>query len=211
MSDYNFSKVKVGLIDLKSHNLFSILQAMKNIGYKTAVLSKPNHLKNKDIIILPGVGSFKHAMNFLKILDYQTLIKEHVQKKKTLFGICLGMQLLFSRSEEFGKTNGLNIFKGKVTKFNDKNLKVPHIGWNKIDKKNGIFLPKNLFKNKYYFTHSFYCKPQDANDIHAITNYGRFKFCSSVVKKYCGNTISSREKRQSWTKNIKAINKDLTE
>ena len=149
MSDYNFSKVKVGVIDLKSHNLFSILQAMKNIGYKTTVLNKPNQFKDKDIIILPGVGSFKYAMNFLKNSGLSDSIKEHVQKKKTLFGICLGMQLLFSKSEEFGKTNGLNIFKGKVIKFNDKNLKIPHIGWNKIDKKNGIFLPKNLFKNKF--------------------------------------------------------------
>ena len=66
MSDYNFSKVKVGVIDLKSHNLFSILQAMKNIGYKTTVLNKANQFKDKDIIILPGVGSFKYAMNFLK-------------------------------------------------------------------------------------------------------------------------------------------------
>ncbi len=194
MSDYNFSKVKVGVIDLKSHNLFSILQAMKNIGYKTTVLNKANQFKDKDIIILPGVGSFKYAMNFLKNSGLSDSIKEHVQKKKTLFGVCLGMQLLFSKSEEFGKTNGLNIFKGKVIKFNDKNLKIPHIGWNNIDKKNGIFLPKNLFKNKYYFTHSFYCKPQDDNDIHAITNYGRLKFCSSVVKKNIVGTQFHPEK-----------------
>lgn len=183
MSGYNYSKVKVGVIDLKSHNLFSILQAMKNIGYSVTVLCEANQFKNKDIIILPGVGSFKYAMNFLKKSGLSDSIKEHAQKKKKLFGICLGMQLLFSESEEFGKTNGLNIFKGKVIKFDSKNLNVPHIGWNKIYKKNAIFLPKNLFKNKYYFTHSFYCKPQDDNDIHAETNYGKFRFCSCVVRK----------------------------
>ena len=92
------------------------------------------------------------------------------------------MQLLFSKSEEFGKTNGLNIFKGKVIKFNDKNLKIPHIGWNKIDKKNGIFLTKNLFKNKFYFTHSFYCKPASKEFMIGETNYSNFKFCSIVKK-----------------------------
>ena len=86
MSDYNFSKVKVGVIDLKSHNLFSILQAMKNIGYKTTVLNKPNQFKDKDIIILPGVGSFKYAMNFLKIQDYQTLLKSTFKRKKHFLG-----------------------------------------------------------------------------------------------------------------------------
>ena len=193
MSDYSFSKVKVGVIDLKSHNLFSILQAMKNIGYKTTVLNKANQFKDKDIIILPGVGSFKYAMNFLKNSGLSDSIKEHVQKKKTLFGICLGMQLLFSKSEEFGKTNGLNIFKGKVIKFNDKNLKIPHIGWNKIDKKTEFFYPKIYLKISSILP-TLLLQPHNDNDIHAITHYGRFKFCSSVVKKNIVGTQFHPEK-----------------
>ena len=175
-------------------NSHSILNTYKHLGISCEISKELNIIKNATHLILPGVGSYKHAMNFLKNSGLSESIKEHVQKKKTLFGICLGMQLLFSKSEEFGKTNGLNIFKGKVIKFDNKNLKVPHIGWNKIDKKNGIFLQKNLFKNKYYFTHSFYCKPQDENDIHATTNYGRFKFCSSVVKKNVVGTQFHPEK-----------------
>ncbi len=86
MSDYNFSKVKVGVIDLKSHNLFSILQATKNIGYQTFVLENTKQFKNKDIIILPGVGSFKYAMNYLKKFGYSDSIRNHVLKKKHFLG-----------------------------------------------------------------------------------------------------------------------------
>lgn len=178
-----FSKIKIGVINLKSHNLFSILQAMKNIGYKTKIVENYKEIIKTDMIILPGVGSFKYAMNYLNKTGLKDeLLKHTIIKRKSLFGICLGMQLLFTKSEEFGKTKGLNLFQGKVKKINTNNKKVPHIGWNNIKKKNRFFLPKKVFTKKFYFTHSFYCEPKNINDIHTETKYDNLIFCSSVIK-----------------------------
>ena len=179
-----FSKIKIGVINLKSHNLFSILQAMKNIGYKTKIVENYKEIIKTDMIILPGVGSFKYAMNYLNKTGLKDeLLKHTIIKRKSLFGICLGMQLLFTKSEEFGKTKGLNLFQGKVKKINTNNKKVPHIGWNNIKKKNRFFLPKKVLTKKFYFTHSFYCEPKNINDIHTETKYDNLIFCSSVIKK----------------------------
>ncbi len=104
------------------------------------------------------------------------------------------MQLLFSKSEEFGHTKGLDIFDGEVIKFDKKKLKVPHIGWNGIIKRKNRFIPNSLFKQKFYFTHSYYCKPHDNLNIHTETNYGKLKFCSSVVKENIFGTQFHPEK-----------------
>ncbi len=186
MSDTKFKKIKVGLIDLKSHNLFSIMQATKNVGYNVKIISNYKEIKKNDIIIIPGVGSFKHAMKRLRLLKFNYELKKYVENpNKCLFGICLGMQLLFSSSEEFGFTRGLNFIDGKVKKFkkNFKLLKVPHIGWNNLDIINHNFIPENISKKKYYFTHSYYCSPNDKNIIHTNTSYCGKIFCSSLVKK----------------------------
>ena len=115
MSDTSIKKIKLGIIDLKSHNLFSILQACKNIGYQSSVINNDSNKLNFDIIILPGVGSFKYAMKYLRLFRLQKKLFEFTLKKnKLLFGICLGMQLLFEKSDEFGKTKGLNLITGNV-------------------------------------------------------------------------------------------------
>jgi imidazole glycerol-phosphate synthase subunit HisH len=181
-----YKNIRIGLIDLKSHNLFSILQATKNIGYNVKVIRNYKEILKKNIIIIPGVGSFKHAMKRLKYLGFDDQLKQFVlNENKCLFGICLGMQLLFSSSEEFGYTKGLNLIEGKVKKFkkNSKFFKIPHIGWNSLNKINHGFIPEIVLKDKYYFTHSFYCSPKDKKVIHTNTSYFRKSFCSSVVKK----------------------------
>jgi glutamine amidotransferase len=185
MSDIKFKKIKIGLIDLKSHNLFSIMQATRNVGYNVKVIDNYKEIVKKDIIIIPGVGSFKHAMKRLRYLSFDYELKEYISNRnKCLFGICLGMQLLFSSSEEFGFTKGLNFIDGKVKKFkNSKLFKVPHVGWNNINKLNHKFIPENVLKEKYYFTHSFYCSPNDKKVIHTNTSYSENLFCSSLVKK----------------------------
>ena len=156
MSDTSIKKIKLGIIDLKSHNLFSILQACKNIGYQSSVINNDSNKLNFDIIILPGVGSFKYAMKYLRLFRLQKKLFEFTLKKnKLLFGICLGMQLLFEKSDEFGKTKGLNLITGNVKKFNKNKLKVPHVGWNNIIGKNNFFLPSCVLKKKFYFTHSY--------------------------------------------------------
>ena len=186
MSGTKLKNIRIGLIDLKSHNLFSILQATKNIGYNVKVIRNYKEILKKNIIIIPGVGSFKHAMKRLKYLGLDDQLKKFVlNENKCLFGICLGMQLLFSSSEEFGHTKGLNLIQGKVKKFkkNSKLFKIPHVGWNSVNKINHRFIPENVLKDKYYFTHSFYCSPNDKKVIHTNTSYFNKIFCSSIVKK----------------------------
>ena len=185
MSDIKFKKIKIGLIDLKSHNLFSIMQATKNVGYDVKVIDDYKEIAKKDIIIIPGVGSFKYAMKRLKYLSFDYELKKYISNRnKCLFGICLGMQLLFSSSEEFGFTKGLNFVDGKVKKLqNSKFFKVPHVGWNNIHILNNKFIPENVLRDKYYFTHSFYCSPKDKKVIHTNTSYSDKIFCSSLVKR----------------------------
>ena len=198
MSDIKLNKLRVGIIDLKLHNLFSIHQACKNIGYKTTIIDDNLKNYNHDIVILPGVGSFKSAMKHLnkhgrknKLLEFTLL------KNKILVGICLGMQLLFESSEEFGKSKGLGLIEGNVKKFKkDKNIKIPHIGWNIINKglcKNN-FLKKNYFSHKYYFIHSYYCDPKIKDQICSYTPYGKINFCSSIRKENIFGTQFHPEK-----------------
>ena len=175
MSEFN--KIKIGIIDLEINNIYSIYNAFKKIGYNTSIIKKK--FNNYDYIILPGVGSFKEGMNSLKKKSLVNELKESVLlKKKKLIGICLGMQLLFSNSEEFGRTDGLGLISGNVKKFNKKkNFLIPVVGWYKTSS-----LKKNL-KNKYFYhIHSYYCKPNEKNSILSFTSYEKFAYCSSVHK-----------------------------
>jgi len=184
-SDYKnkIKKLKIGIIDLKTNNLFSIIQACKNIGFETRVVKSPIQILKSDIIILPGVGSFANAMNYLKKSRINnSLLKFTKNKNKTLIGICLGMQLLFSKSFEFGQTKGLNIINGSVNKLKKNKVKVPHIGWSNISINKKFFFSLALTKKKYFFTHSFYCEPKEKNIITTYTYYEKIKFCSSIKK-----------------------------
>ena len=166
-------KINIGIIDLKLNNLFSLHQACKNTGYKTSIIDVKTKKYNYDIIILPGVGTFRAAMKYLK------------KKEKIIFGICLGMQLLLEESEEFGVTRGLGLIEGKVKKINKfKNTKIPHIGWNnlKITKNKKNFLNNSFNKEKFYFVHSYYCDVKFKEQICSYTNYGKLNFCSSLRK-----------------------------
>ena len=181
-----FKNIRIGLIDLKSHNLFSIMQATENVGYNVKVIEHYKDIPKKNIIIIPCVGSFNYAMKRLKHLGFDDQLKKFVlNENKCLFGICLGMQLLFSSSEEFGYTKGLNLIEGQVKKFRKKSkfFNIPHIGWNSVKKMNHRFIPQNVLKDKYYFTHSYYCSPKDKKVIHTNTSYFGKTFCSSLVKK----------------------------
>lgn len=186
MSEFKASKIKLGIIDLNVNNIFSIYEACKSQGYNTKIINKSLKNYKFDIVIMPGVGSFNTAMNFIKKNKIDEKIDNFLNKKnKLFFGICLGMQLLFEESEEFGYTKGLNIIDGRVHKFKEtKNLKVPHIGWNNlIPRKNNKKILKMTNKiNKYYFVHSYYCVPKDDKIISSLTEYGNIKFCSSITQ-----------------------------
>ncbi len=179
-----FKNIKVGIIDYKLNNLFSIYNALRKIGYKTNIIDlNVRNYKTYDLVVLPGVGSYSHAMDYIKKFNIDKKIYDFISKKESLlFGICLGMQLLFEESSEFKNTKGLGIISGFVENLkNDKKTPVPHIGWNNL-----INLRNNdlrIKKKNFYFIHSLYCKPKDKKVILTETKYGKNNFCSSIYHK----------------------------
>ena len=180
-------KTKVGIIDLKINNIFSIFKAMQLAGYNTDVIGAKESLKKYNLIILPGVGSYKIAMKSIKKSNLDYKLKEYIQNDENkLFGICLGMQLFFENSPEFGNTLGLGLLKGSVKKFNlSKTKYIPHMNWNNIKflklKKN--IITKTLNQKYFYFVHSFYCDPKNKKNILSISKFNKQKFCSSILNK----------------------------
>ncbi len=170
----------IAIIDYGMGNLRSVAKALEAAGAADVrITSDPKIISQADKIVLPGVGAFKEAMRELRRLGLIKAIKDNIFKKPFL-GICLGLQLLFSESEEGGKVKGLGIFPGIVRRFPDK-LKVPHMGWNQIKVKKGKIL-KNIPKNAYfYFCHSYYVVPKDKGLIAAATDYGK-EFVSAIAK-----------------------------
>ena len=180
------SKIKVGIIDLGINNIHSIYNAYLLIGCNVKIISKKENLMKYNIVVLPGVGSFKVAKKKLSEMNIINEINIFLKKKSNniLVGICLGMQLFFDESNEFGSTKGIGLIKGKVLNFNKKKCKtVPHMNWNRIliENKNKFF---NKFKGKYfYFVHSYYCKPHEGKKVVSYTYHNGFKFCSMIKKK----------------------------
>ncbi len=165
-------------------NLSSVLNACKVLGVEASIENKPDNLSRYDKIILPGVGAFKDAMEHLKETNMDKAIIQFANSGKPVFGICLGLQLLFQSSEEFGKTSGLGLIDGEVKMFDyDKtikeNLKIPHMGWNKISH-TGNKLFDNLNDPYLYFVHSYHIVC-DEQYIIGKTDYG-YNFPSAVNK-----------------------------
>ena len=176
---------KAVIIDYNLGNIFSISQACKVFGIEVEVTTDYNKIISSDGVILPGVCAFGDAMNNLKKKNLVSPIKDFIESGKPFLGICLGMQLLFSESYEFGIHKGMNIVEGYVNKFDNSKKKIPHTCWNKIySKKSWKKTPlNNIKKEEYmYFVHSFYVKPQDTNYVLAKTKYGEREYCSSICK-----------------------------
>lgn len=185
------SQKKVLIIDYKLGNLFSVHQALTNIGLNVRITSNADEIEFADAIVLPGVGAFNDAMNNLDDLKLINPIKKFIDSDKPFLGICLGLQLLFSESEEFGQSKGLGIVKGKVKRFNNFNAngetrKVPQIGWNQILKTEGRTwenTPLNGVKEGefMYFVHSFYVLPEEPVSL-SQTNYDGHNYVSSIKR-----------------------------
>jgi glutamine amidotransferase len=164
-------------------NLASVINAFKSVGADIEVQSDPKKLDQYDKLILPGVGAFGDAMEHLKANGMDKAVKAYAATGKPLMGICLGMQLLFESSEEFGTTEGLGLIPGKVIAFDESNFdhpnKVPHMGWNElfVQQSTPIFdgLPKEFY---LYFVHSFHAVCDDKYAI-GKTHYG-YEFVSAV-------------------------------
>lgn len=184
------SKLKIAIIDYGLGNLFSVKQACIHFGVNPVVTNDKNEVLKSDGVILPGVGAFGVAMENLRKLDLIEPIKQFAKEGKYFLGICLGMQLIFEESEEFGNHKGLGLVKGKVVKFpkvNDlqESLRIPNIGWNQIyrySEENWNKSPLKTVKgNEFmYFVHSFYCCPEDKSITTSLANYERIEYVASV-------------------------------
>ncbi len=166
----------ISIVDYGVGNLFSLSSSLKSIGADTVVTSDKQKILDSSAIILPGVGAFSDAQEKLKQSGLFELIIEEAIKGKKLLGICLGMQMLFEKSFEYGEFDGLGIIKGNIVPLEGKispELKIPHIGWNSLEFKNG---KSDLFKyinngDFVYFVHSYYAADCDENVI-ATSEYG---------------------------------------
>ncbi|UFH58850.1 imidazole glycerol phosphate synthase subunit HisH [Sulfurovum mangrovi] len=173
----------IGIVDYNMGNLASVINAFKSVGAEIEVQSDPAKLDQYTKLILPGVGAFRDAMEHLKRNGMDEAIKTYAASGKPLMGICLGMQLLFESSEEFGTTEGLGLIPGKVVAFNEAEFdhphKVPHMGWNElfVQKETPLFsgLPKEFY---LYFVHSYHAVCEDQYAI-GKTHYG-YQFVSAV-------------------------------
>lgn len=181
---------KIVIIDYQLGNLFSVKQACDTVGINAEISSNREDILNADALILPGVGAFIEAMNNLKKFSLDTAIQNKVNGGTPIFGICLGQQLLFTESEEFGAGKGLDLISGIIKRFpetfEERKVKVPHIAWNTIFKLNQEWdntALKDLSNNDFmYFIHSYYVKPSDDACILTQTNYDGIEFCSSILK-----------------------------
>lgn len=186
----------IAIVDYGMGNLRSVEKGFLKVGIDVVVTNKPEIIEKADGIVLPGVGAFKDCMRELSNLRLTDAIVNAIRNGKPYLGICLGLQVLFSESEEFGKCRGLDIFRGKVIRFSDSNLKIPHMGWNEIKiKKNNPLLDGILDKSYLYFVHSFYVMPEDDSIVSTTTDYG-VDFTSMICKDNVFATQFHPEKSQ---------------
>lgn len=161
----------IAIIDYGMGNLHSVSKAVERLGYEAVITADPQTIIEADGAILPGVGAFGDAMQNLRDTKLDDVAKFYAASGKPMLGICLGMQLLFSESEEYGTNEGLNILPGKVIRFQGE-YKVPHMGWNKLSflqQQSPLF--NGLSEGHVYFVHSFHAKPQLESDLLATTDY----------------------------------------
>ena len=163
----------VGIIDYGVGNLFSLQSSFKAIGEEAFVSGDPTELEKADRLVLPGVGAFEDAAAKLRQTGMADFVRTQAAAGKPLLGICLGMQLLFEKSFEYGEHEGLGLLKGQVVSMEGRipaELKIPHMGWNKLEVKDGKLL-KNVDGQYVYFVHSYYAEGC-ADSLAAVTEYG---------------------------------------
>ena len=182
------SKMNLAIIDYHMSNMFSLVNALDYLGYRCKVTSDKNEILRADGAILPGVGAFPEAMQHLTALGLTEAIREFCSTGKPLMGICLGLQLLFSRSQELGAHAGLDLIGGDVTDLKSKReLEViPHVGWNTVNKRPSNiqsrgYLSAALDGESFYFVHSYIVEPINPESIFTTSHYGGNEFCSSVL------------------------------
>lgn len=173
----------IAVVDYGMGNLKSVGKALKKVGGEVLITRDPAKIKESQGLVLPGVGSFKDCMINLKENKLIQPILNFIASGRPFLGICLGMQILFSESEEFGRFKGLDIIKGRVVRFpSQKEIKIPHMGWNTVKIKKTCPLLKDIpDKSYFYFVHSYYVVPED-KDVIATTTHYAVEFTSGIWK-----------------------------
>jgi len=183
----------ISIIDYGMGNLRSVQKGFEKIGQEATIIHSPQDVLDAEALVLPGVGAFKKCFQNLESMDLIHPIIQSIKSGKPFMGICLGLQILFSKSEEFGDTPGLDVIKGKVVRFqkeqfelrtenNTGHFKIPHMGWNTVSRKKNCPHLKNIEKNTFfYFVHSYYVVPEETGIIATTTSYGS-EFVSSIWK-----------------------------
>jgi glutamine amidotransferase len=175
----------IAIIDYGMGNLRSVEKGFEKVGCRAQIVKTADEIRRADAVVLPGVGAFGMAMEHITSTGLDKAIIEAVRNGKPFLGICLGLQLLFDESEEFGPVRGLGIIPGKVVKFFPEGapagIKIPHMGWNKLTKVKNEAVLQDIPNGEYvYFVHSYYVVPDDDAVIATTTEYGGFHFTSSI-------------------------------
>ncbi|HZM87228.1 MAG TPA: imidazole glycerol phosphate synthase subunit HisH [Blastocatellia bacterium] len=163
---------RVAILDYGVGNLRSVEKAFAAAGVSAIVSDDDRVLRKAEALVLPGVGAFAACMNALSSRGFDELIRERLAEGTPLLGVCVGMQMLFEQSEEFGQTMGLGLLRGRVRKFTG-DLLVPQVGWNQVRQPRAHWLLDGIEDQTFfYFVHSFYCEPEDPAVIIGETDYG---------------------------------------
>lgn len=172
----------ITLIDYGGSNLRSVHKALEFVGASVAIATTAGQIARAEKLILPGVGAFGAGMKALRQRDLEQAIRERASQGVPLLGICLGMQLLFERSEEMGQHTGLGLVAGCVERFPAGGPKIPHMGWNQIEHDGSHPLLAGLPSGAYaYFVHSYFCRPAEPATIIAHAGYGQ-PFAAIIVQ-----------------------------
>lgn len=174
----------ITMVDYGIGNLRSVQKAFEHLGATVSLTGDPQAISEAQKVVLPGVGAFAAGMAALRQRNLIGPLRAAASGGTPLLGICLGMELLFEESEEMGRHAGLSLLPGRVVRFSDESLKVPHIGWNQIEHGGDHPLLRGVPSGSHaYFVHSYYCEPSDAGSIIAETEYGlRFAAIAGIVR-----------------------------
>jgi glutamine amidotransferase len=188
---------KIVIVDYGMGNLRNVQKAFEKIGFAARLTRNQNEIERASAIVLPGVGAFKDCMENLEKHGLVEPLIRSIENGKPYLGICLGLQILFSESEEFGSHKGLSLIKGKVVRFvPDPEHKVPHMGWNTIEKEKEVPLLQGIESGDFfYFVHSYYVIPDQTQWVSSLTTYGK-PFVSSIWKENLFATQFHPEKSQ---------------
>ncbi len=183
------------VVDCGSGNLRSVVKALDHVGFKNVVISSdPDEVGRSDVLVFPGQGAFRNAMVNLIQADLVKPILRHIEAGKPFLGICLGLQILFERSYEHGKTEGLGVLKGEVVLL-PRNVKLPHIGWNQVWIRKGSKIFEGIDDGDYfYFVHSYHVVPEE-DVVASTTDYG-IHFVSAIEKENLWGVQFHPEKSQ---------------